>query len=229
MTAHGQRALDCLLEVERLREERASDPLLAERVTVIKTYQANRFARTYQDLLESPRYKAAARFFLEELYGPTDYSQRDAQFARIVPTLSRMLPENLIQTVSTLGELHALTETLDTTMAKYLESNRLGVKGYKKAWRSCGQHDARSRQIDYTLKIGMTLDRYCRSKMIQASLRLMRQPATAAGLGQLQQFLEAGLAAFSSLKGARGFLEIVRSRETAFVTEMFDDTGHASA
>ena len=42
-------------------------------------------ARTLPVLQGDARYAGAARFFLDELYGPGDFSQRDAQFARVVP------------------------------------------------------------------------------------------------------------------------------------------------
>ena len=68
----------------------AADPALAGRVQALKAYQARRFEATYGDLLAHPRYQGAARFFLEELYGPQEFAARDAQFSRIVPALVRL-------------------------------------------------------------------------------------------------------------------------------------------
>ena len=76
--------LAALEAVERERAARDQDAELAQGVARLKAYQQRRFARSYADLLESPRYGAAARFFLDDLYGPRDFSERDAQFARIV-------------------------------------------------------------------------------------------------------------------------------------------------
>ena len=73
--------------VTKLREARQGDPALAERVQAIKTYQARRFEMSYADLLASPRYRAATRFFLDELYGPQEFGDRDSQFARVIPGL----------------------------------------------------------------------------------------------------------------------------------------------
>src|SRR6058998_1604614 len=101
-----------------------SDPAgsrqLDARVRLLKAYQQRRFARTYADLLATARYGAASRFFLEELYGPTDFDERDAQFVRVVPALVRLFSHEIIATVSTLAQLHALSETLDSTMAQLL-------------------------------------------------------------------------------------------------------------
>ncbi|MBP7665962.1 MAG: hypothetical protein KA774_03870, partial [Burkholderiaceae bacterium] len=83
----ADRITEHLGTVARMRALRDADPDLAARVVALKAYQAARFARTYADLLAHPRYGAAARFFLDELYGPQEFSQRDAQFGRVVPAL----------------------------------------------------------------------------------------------------------------------------------------------
>ena len=110
--------LQPLVQVARERELREADAALNARVAALKAYQQARFRRTYADLLASPRHGATARFFLDELYGSRDFSQRDAQFPRIVPALTRMFPADTVQTVVRLAQLHALTETLDTAMGE---------------------------------------------------------------------------------------------------------------
>ena len=84
----------------------------------VKRYQHRRFQHTYADLLASPRYARSARFFLDDLYGPEDFTRRDEQFARVVPGLMRLFPRELVGTVMSLGELHALSEQFDTAMAR---------------------------------------------------------------------------------------------------------------
>src|SRR5574340_1383753 len=75
------RILAALSSVERLRASHAGDAALHQQVIALKDYQSRSFARTYADLLVHPRYGAAARFFLQELYGPHEFADRDAQFA----------------------------------------------------------------------------------------------------------------------------------------------------
>src|SRR5260221_1225907 len=99
--------------VDGERRRRARQPGLSRAVAAVKAFQQRRFATTYGDLLASARYGNASRFFLDELYGPSDFSHRDTQFARVVPALVRLFPSEVVQTVATLAELHALSETLD--------------------------------------------------------------------------------------------------------------------
>jgi hypothetical protein len=210
-----------LRRVDAERARRASDPELEARVQALKTYQQRRFAQTYADLLASPRYEAATRFFLHELYGPGDYRQRDAQFARVIPTLTRLFPEEVVDTVAKLAQLHALSEHLDTRMAEHLMSTEVTAREYGIAWRACGDPDARRRQIELTMAVGESLDRLTRKPLLRQSLKLMRGPAQMAGLGALQAFLESGFDTFRAMRGATDFLSTVRHREDTLARGLF--------
>jgi hypothetical protein len=212
-----------LARVRELRAARQSDASLAHRVESIKRYQHARLQRDYIGWLSDPRYRGAARFFLEQLYGPRDFSARDAQFSRIVPALGRMLPEELRETVLALIELHALTEELDQAMALRLSVDQdLDTSSYRSAWQSVGRPDLRARQVELMLLIGRSLDRHTHSALLGATLRLMRGPAHAAGLGDLQRFLEDGYQAFRAMKGAEEFLVSVARNERVQIDALFN-------
>ncbi|MBA3592136.1 hypothetical protein, partial [Methylibium sp.] len=184
--------------VERERICRGAQPELADRVSALKAYQQSRFLHSYQDLLADPRHAAAARFFLEELYGPGDFSQRDKQFVRIVPAVVRLFPPEIVQTVAKLAELHALSESLDTAMGVALDSRAIDAQTYVRAWQACGRPPDRERQIALTIAIGEELDHYTQRPMMMMSLRMMRAPARAAGLANMQRFLEEGFDTFKA-------------------------------
>lgn len=221
MSADAQTILGHLQTVAAERERRAASPALAQRVVALKAYQQRRFAHTYSDLLASVRYAAAARFFLDELYGPRDYSQRDAQFARVVPALVRLFPQEIVDTVATLGQLHALSETLDSIAASMLVTPEVDAVAYVRAWQAAGHADDRERQILLTLAVGESLDQLVRNPLLRHSLRMMRAPARAAGLAELQRFLESGFDTFKAMKGAREFLATVGARERALAQALF--------
>ena len=215
--------------VTQLREAREGDPALAERVQAIKTYQARRFEVSYADLLASPRYRAATRFFLDELYGPQEFGDRDSQFARVVPGLVRLFPREVVETVEELSQLHALSEALDDTAARHLSRLPLDAAGYVHAWQATGRAPAREQQVALTLAIGRALDGFTRSRLMRSSLRLMRVPAQAAGLSALQGFLESGFEAFGAMQGASEFLRLVGERERALATALFAADAQALA
>lgn len=219
--AQVQAILDPLHTVDLQRALRAADPAIAERVRTVKQYQHARFQHTYADLLAQPRYAKATRFFLEELYGPADFSRRDAQFKRVVPALVRLFPREVVQTVQTLFELHALSEILDTTMAAALPPGPLDLPGYTAAWQAVGRPADRERQIQLMHRIGSALDGYTRSPLLRHSLRLMRGPVRLAGLAELQTFLERGFDTFREMRGAKEFLDNVVQREREIAAGLF--------
>lgn len=224
MPSDADTILSDLALVDAERRRRAADPALAQRVHALKAYQQTRFSHTYADLLASPRYAAAARFFLDELYGPSDFTRRDAQFARVVPALVRLFPAEIVATVVTLAQLHALSETLDTEMARHLaEPAVVSPSHYVAAWRRAGRPAERERQIALTLQVAGALDALTRKVLLRNSLRLMRGPARAAGLGELQNFLEAGFDTFRAMNGASEFIDIVNRREHLLSQTLFND------
>ncbi len=226
MSSPAQQILDGLQAVAAERAARAKDAALSSAVDGVKRYQHARFALTYADLMAQQRYARAAEFFLTDLYGPGDFTDRDAQFARIVPALVRLFPAHIVGTVAELSELHALSERLDTAAAQHWLASRVGNEpmsgaAYGELWRAVGQPLARERQIGLMVSVGQALDRYTRSIVLRQSLRLMRGPAAAAGLGALQAFLERGFDTFREMAGAAHFLSTIATRERELAARLF--------
>ena len=221
MTASAAEIARELEVVEAERQRRLASPALREKVTALKAFQQRRFSHTYADLLQSPRYGAAARFFLEELYGPEDFSARDAQFARVAPTIARLFPSDLAKTVAILSALHALSETLDSAMGEQLAHATIAPADYIAAWQGVGREADRDRQIELTLAVAAQLDRITRRPLLRNALRLMRGPAQAAGLAELQRTLESGFDTFKAMKGAEEFIAFIAKRERALAEALF--------
>lgn len=221
MNAQGQAILGHLQAVAAERRARVVDAQLAGRVREVKRFQHARFEHSYADLLAQPRYAKSARFFLEELYGPGDFSARDEQFARVIPAMVRMFPHEIVCTVANLGELHALSEVLDTAMGRAIAAPALDTDRYGQAWRAVGRVADRERQIVLMLSVGSDLERYTARSLLRHSLRLMRGPAAAAGLGAMQTFLETGFDTFREMRGADFFLQTIADRERRLAAQLF--------
>jgi len=227
MTPDAHRILASLQQVSAQRAANNGDPVQQAHVAAIKAYQQRRFRTTYADLLNDRRYGPAAGFFLDELYGPADYSERDAQFERVVPALARLFPKEMAHTVSLLAELHALSESLDSSMARHITSLPLSAESYVAAWRATGRRPDRESQIQLMSKVGAALDRYTHNPVLRSSLRLMRAPARAAGLSSLQDFLEKGFETFRAMRGASFFLSTIAERERGLLTALFDESNRS--
>jgi hypothetical protein len=229
--------------VEHLRQERKGDAQLARHTRLLKRWQSQRFQKTYTDVLIDPHMGAAARFFLTELYGEQEFAQRDAQFARIAGTLERLFPRTVIDTATMLAQLHALSETLDAYMARSwiaraqttppqeiaasVSDPELSLELYRHLWQSLqkvpGYNSARLAQIQTTQQLGEQLLRHTRIPGLRLMLKMMRAPAAAAGLQQLQHFLENGFDTFAQLSQynkASTFLNAIAQRETEWLDNM---------
>ena len=226
--AIGNELAACIAEARELRAARAADPH-PEDFPRLKEWQAARLARSYADLLASKRYKPAAEFFLSDLYGPKDFRTRDEELARVVPLMVRILPARALLTLLEAVKMDTLSESLDSAMVLALRtvgrSRDIDWPAYGAAYRTCGRKKDREMQIALIDKIGKTLDRLTRMPLIRYSLKLMNGPAHLAGLGALHSFLQRGFDAFSDMKGADEFLEIVIARETALMKELFANPG----
>lgn len=214
-----------LERVAHLRTQ-ASQAGLANAVHQVKQLQARRFRATYADFLTDPRHAPATAFFLDELYGEHDFSVRDAQFARIAGAIERLFPEAVADLAVDLAETHALTESLDHKLAGHwlsLEGDFAYAEHYVRSWRLTGAREQRQRQLAVVLHIGQELQRLTRMKSLLIALRLMRGPAQAAGLSDLQRFLESGFAAFATMGDASLFLKAIAEREQRWIDALFED------
>lgn len=210
-------------EVRELRLARAAEPHAEDHLR-LKAWQSQRLAHTYPDLLEDPRYRPAAEFFLTELYGTKDFTARDTEVERIVPTLLAMLPARALFTLAEAIRMDALSESLDTAMVAQLRAancaDRIDATTYAAAYRACGRRADRIAQIELVADIGAALDRLTRMPLLGTSLKMMKKPAEVAGLGNIHRFLQEGFDAFRHMRGADHFLAVVRERESRLMLEL---------
>jgi hypothetical protein len=207
--------------LQALKELRGDRRGSTARLKELKRWQSERLAATYADFASKPRYRDATRFFLEDLYGPKDFSRRDDAMLRILPAMSRVLPKSAVETASLAIELEALTEDLDHRVAAALPRGPITEERYAQANREATSRRERERQIDLTEAVAERLDALVRKPFVAQALQLMRQPARAARLGDLQDFLERGFRAFRAMHGADELVAALRERETAILDEIF--------
>ena len=209
--------------LEALRKLRGRDAAegAPPRLAAVKQWQSERLATTYADLAKVPRYRAATAFFLQDLYGPKDFSGRDAAMLRIHPVMVRTLPASAVDTAAMAIEVEALSESLDHRLALALGDAALDVASYGAAYRGSSTPAERERQIALIEGVGERLDRLVTMPMVYTTLRLMRRPARLARLDDLQSFLERGFAAFREMGGAGEFLATIGSRERGIASRLF--------
>jgi len=223
----GSSRLKELMERSRaLRRRRVETGELPAARRVLAEWQSQRLARTYADFSAQPRYRPVVDFFLNDLYGPVDFRQRDADVERVYPVMARVLSGQALATIDAALELHALSDELDARMVEILTgelgmTDRLDEQAYAEAFRRCGQRASRQRQVDLVVELGRTLDAVVHHPVTYATLLAARLPARLAGFGELQDFLERGVRAFRHMHGAEEFIAAVDARERRMLEQIF--------
>lgn len=213
------------------RHRQLNDPVREPRngldwLPVLRRWQAERLRASFAGFLEDPGQRPAAEFLLTDIYGDRDFTQRDADIARVMPMMQRLLPAPLLETIAAGIELGALTHALDLDMAAVLERlaprrRVLDAALYAQAYREVGGKARRDRQIALIGQVGRGLGSALRTHGVATLLRLARGPARAAGLSELQGFLERGFEAFAALDDPVGFIDGIVADERRVSRRLF--------
>lgn len=193
---------------------------------LLRQWQSRRLEAGFQDFLNDPTMRPAARFFLSDLYADRDFSARDRDAAKVLPMMSRFLPDTLLQAATDAIELAVLSHAFDLRLAEFLAQRPdprrpISTTDYCKAYQSANYPRLRRHQIDLVLRVGYALDAAVRKHGVYKLLKAMRVPAQMAGLSELQKFLERGFTAFDALGGADSFLSRVANQELEVSRRLF--------
>lgn len=204
------------------REPRNGLPWLRE----LRRWQAQRLRNSFARFLDDPQQRPAAEFFLSDVYGDHDFARRDADIARVMPMMQRLLPATLLDTIAAGIELGTLTHALDLETAEALQRlaprrKRLDADLYAQAYAAAGSREARARQIALIGQVGNGLARAVKTGGVSTLLRLARGPARAAGLSELQGFLERGFASFGLLDDPGRFIDGIVAAERRVSQRLF--------
>jgi hypothetical protein len=125
---------------------------LTDAIRKLQTWQTNRLLVTHDDLWNSERFKPAMQFFVDELYGPRDFSQRDIEMARAVPTMTKIIPNKGLISLQTALRLNCLSLELDIALAQKLGNEEVNRSRYFDCYRHSSNQSQREEQIQF-LKI----------------------------------------------------------------------------
>lgn len=205
---------------------------LSPLIAYLSAWQSLRLSRTHADMLRDVRFSQGCRFFLNDIYAPKDFSQRDYDGHRIYNFMNRFLPEATLAPLAKALEVNALTQQLDLALAETMR-DRLGVidhfdrAQYEEAYRLCDNYDTRARQIHLIVAVGKQLERVRHVPFIHATLRLARSPAHRLGWFEMQDFLERGFVAWQSIREPNTFLANIETREMAILNRIYGRPGGA--
>lgn len=194
---------------------------LNEQLIALRQWQCERLLHSHAQMCEVPKYQVAIQFFVDELYGPKDFSQRDKDIEKVVPKMKKWLPEEALESLAVAIHLNALSQELDVAMLQQLQGQTITQETYATAYRACDNQPQRALQIDYIEQLGLDLAKVVRLPGIGFVLKMARTPAQMAGLSALQEFLESGFAAFKKLGDVEEFIVPVVNKEREIMRVLF--------
>jgi hypothetical protein len=195
---------------------------MLETIRGVQNWQCQRLLLSHQEMYQQKRFKPAVEFFVKELYGPKDFSQRDQDIARVVPKMAKLLPEKALASLASALHLNALSFELDFAIARKLQGITIDRESYAQAYRDCNNQVLRQQQISYIKTLGGDLTDLVKMRGISTLLTLSRKPAKLAGLLSLHEFLEQGFKAFKNLGEVSDFVDPVVEFEQALLIQLFD-------
>jgi hypothetical protein len=222
----GVRLLYDLQHNDALQHQPVAGVALDPQLALLRTWQSQRLAQTYADLLADPHTGPACGFFLSDIYAPRDFSQRDHDIERIYAFVSRVLPAQTLHLLSTAIELNHLTNALDIGLCRVL-AEQLGVTDtitpqcYAAGYRICANYAARVEQIDLITHVLGEVGAGARLGVVGLAMKLVRRPAQRAGWGELYDFLARGYAAFKQLCDVPTFVGTIAQRERRILDQIF--------
>lgn len=215
-------ALHHAQQSDEAKHKPVESPGLSPALARLREFQCARISRTYHDFTAQPQYARVMQFFLEDLYAPRDFTQRDHDAERVHNFLSKFVPPDMLKLSSDAIELTQLSHALDEKLLRVLVSElnfheTLTTELYAEAYRLCKNLPDRERQIELLVDTMKDAADTAHMVLTGPALRLARGPAYAAGWNEMFEFLERGRQAFAHVKNASVFLQAIEERETAIM------------
>lgn len=192
------------------------------KIRELQAWQCKRLLASHKNLWTQKRFNPAMQFFIQELYGPKDFTQRDQDIAKVVPKMAKLLPEKALISLESALHLNRLSFELDFDLAKALESNPINRETYAAAYWQCQNQQQREQQINFIEALGQDLADVVKIKGISTLLMLSRKPAKLAGVIALHEFLESGYNAFKKLGQVEDFILPIVQLEKQIMKALFD-------
>jgi hypothetical protein len=209
-----------LQHCDEQREQARASGLLPQ-VLALQAWQCKRLLLSHNDLMVQKRFQAAMQFFVDELYGPKDFSQRDQDVAKVVPKMAKLLPDKALHSLESALHLNDLSMQLDIQLSQQLDGKDIDRDTYFAAYRACNNQALRQQQIGFIQVLGEDLAEVVHIKGISTLLFLSRKPAKIAGVSSLHEFIEDGFKAFKKIGRVEDFLGPVIERERLLMLAMF--------
>ena len=195
-------------------------------LALLRAWQSARLRSTYTDMLETPRYRMACEFFLNDVYAPRDFTARDHDIEQLYLLAERFIPSQFLALFKALFDLNQMTHQLDHALLQAL-IEKLGLTDtltpqmYAQAYRLCDNYEERKYQIELLAAVVNDVGVGVREPLVGPTLRLAKIPASLGGWNEIYEFSIRGYEAFRSMRHPGVFSQAIQTREMKILDNIF--------
>lgn len=219
--------LDELLELYyQLKYHKNQD--IFYRLQDVQAWQKQRIQRTHAKQFAEKQNILMSEYFLNRLYGGPDFDALAGQIARIVKyahKAEKLIPENAITTGTSGVKLAILAVQLDEQVAiqlleDYPNNPALTDEMMRLTYLKLNQGENRLKQLRLLDELGISLDKYMRSFMVQAAFKMCKGAAAKYHFDIMYDFMQDGFLALKPLKSAEKFVKEFTAIERQIVDKV---------
>lgn len=219
--------LDELLELYyQLKYHKNQD--IFYRLQNVQAWQKQRIQRTHAKQFAEKQNILMSEYFLNRLYGGPDFDALAGQIARLVKyahKAEKLIPENAIKTGTAGVTLAILAVQLDEEVAiqlleDYPNNPALTDEMMRLTYLKLNQGENRLKQLRLLDELGISLDKYMRSFMVQAAFKMCKGAATKYHFEVMYDFMQDGFLALKPLKSAEKFVKEFTAIERQIVDKV---------
>lgn len=194
---------------------------LQQRLQDVQHWQRQRLHRSHHVLFNQPNNTALAHYFVDRLYGGSEFDDIAFQIQRLVKhahKVEKIIPETAIQTGVHGIDLAIFAIELDEQVAEYLIENHapdtpITNDMMRLSYLALEQKDTRLKQMQMADEFGQNLDRYLRSFVIQTAFKMCKSVAYKHNFNTIYDFMQDGFTAMKPLKSASTFVHAFTEQE----------------
>lgn len=219
--------LDELLELYyQLKYHKNQD--IFYRLQDVQAWQKQRIQRTHAKQFAEKQNILMSEYFLNRLYGGPDFDALAGQIARIVKyahKAEKLIPENAIKTGTSGVKLAILAVQLDEQVAiqlleDYPNNPALSDEMMRLTYLKLNQGENRLKQLRLLDELGISLDKYMRSFMVQTAFKMCKGAAAKYHFDIMYDFMQDGFLALKPLKSAEKFVKEFTAIERQIVDKV---------
>lgn len=199
---------------------------LDPRLKVLRAFQVERLKNTYKGLLDDEETHGVMEFFLDEIYAPRDFTQRDHDAEHLYQQFRSALPPEPLKLLEDVLEVNRQSQVLDQlladTLGERLQPNEpLAELDYIAGFRECNNAEDRIAQLELTVSAMRDVILGSRSRTVGLGLRMIKIPAYRAGYGDLYEFIQRGYKACKPVRNINRIVDTLYARETQIIDNIF--------